>query len=262
MGTEMNEFKSWRSFSEFWRSTIRKHRYIRPSEIEDFLQTVLSTSKARETTIQAGRIFWRAQLGYEVKPYYQDGEYIDDLPVPYRPERMKPLCGESVEGRVNPKGIPYLYLASHRDTALSEVRPWIGALISVAQFKTVRKLKVINCSSTEARHIIYLEEPDLLEREQAVWSDIDRTFSTPITTSDRTAEYAPTQIIADWFMTNGLDGIAYRSALGSGHNVTLFDLDAAELINCSLFEVKEIKFAFAKAGNPYFVKKHYENKGE
>jgi hypothetical protein len=262
VGTEINEFKSWRSFSEFRNSTIRKHRYIRLSEMDDFLQTVLSTSKAYETTIQAGRIFWRAQLGYDVKPYSQDVEYIDDLPVPYRPERMKPVSGESAEGRVNPKGIPYLYMATHRDTALSEVRPWLGALISVAQFKTVRELKVINCSIAEVRQSFYMEEPEPPERAQAVWSDIDGAFSEPITPSDRTAEYAPTQIIAELFKAKGFDGIAYRSVFDGGHNVALFDLDAAELINCSLFEAKEIKFTFEKAGEPHFFKRHCESKGK
>jgi hypothetical protein len=255
MVTEMNEFKSWRSFADFEHAAIRNHRYIRSFEMEDFLQTLLSTSKVRETTILADRIFWRAQLGYDIEPFYQEGEYIDDVPMPYRPERMKPLPWESAEGRVNPKGISYLYLASHKCTALSEVRPWLGALISVAKFKIVRELRVINCSGSESRHMIYFEEPEPPEREQAVWSDIDRAFSKPVTPTDKTAEYVPTQIISDLFKAKGFDGIAYRSALGDGYNVTLFDLNAAELINLSLSEVKEINFKFAKAGTPYFVKK-------
>ena len=238
---------------------IRKHRFVRPADMEEFLQMVLLTSKGRETTIKAERIFWRAQIGSDFQPYYQEDEHIDDLPIPYPPARMKPLVGESVEGRANPKGIPYLYLATHRDTALAEVRPWLGTLISVAQFKTVRELRVINCSGTESRFNFYLDEPEPPECEKAVWSDIDRAFSRPITPGDRTAEYAPTQIISDLFKTKGFDGIVYRSAFGGGHNVTLFDLDAAELINCSLFEVKEIKFTFAEATNPYFVKKHYDS---
>jgi hypothetical protein len=256
--SEMREFKSWGSFSTFSWVAIRKHRFVRSAEMEEFLTTVLLTSKSRQATIKPERIFWRAQIGSEFRPYYQEGEFVADLPAPYSPERMKPSTGESSEGRANPKGIPYLYLATHRDTALAEVRPWLGALISVAQFKTMRKLKVINCSGTEDRHLIYLEEPEPPEREKAVWCDIDRAFSKPITSGDKTADYVPTQIIADLFRANGFDGIVYRSALGEGHNVALFDLDAAELINCSLFEAKEIKYEFSQAASPYFVKKHYE----
>ncbi|HSW65483.1 MAG TPA: RES family NAD+ phosphorylase [Dissulfurispiraceae bacterium] len=255
----MAEFKSWNSFSAFWAATIRKHRYFRPPDVEEFLRTVLLTSKGRETTIKARRILWRAQIGCDLRPYYQDDEYVDDPPAPHTPERMKPLKGEAIEGRVNPKGIPYLYLATHRDTALAEVRPWLGTLISVAEFKILRDLRVVNCSGAEARLSIYLEEPEPPEREKAVWSDIDRAFSTPVSLGDRTAEYAPTQVISDMFKANGFDGIVYRSALGDGHNVALFDLEAAEMVNCSLFEVKDIKFTFSQEANPYFIKKYYEN---
>ncbi len=64
--------------------------------------------------------------------------------MPHNPTRMKPIPGQASEGRANPKGIPYLYLATHRDTALAEVRPWIRSLFSVAQFKIVRDLVVVN----------------------------------------------------------------------------------------------------------------------
>jgi RES domain-containing protein len=42
---------------------------------------------------------------------------------------MKPIPKWQGEGRANPRGIPVLYLATHRETALAEVRPWIGAVI-------------------------------------------------------------------------------------------------------------------------------------
>ncbi|WP_424666577.1 RES family NAD+ phosphorylase [Candidatus Binatus sp.] len=60
---------------------------------------------------------------------------------------MVPLSDRAREGRVNPKGIPCLYLATHKDTALSEVRPGKGSLISVAQFQTCRDLTIINVTT-------------------------------------------------------------------------------------------------------------------
>jgi hypothetical protein len=61
-----------------------------------------------------------------------------------------------------------------------------------------------------------------------------------------------------------LDGIAYRSAFGVGLNVVLYDVRAAELINCSLFRLEQLSFKFAEAANPYFISKHYgrANKGD
>lgn len=254
----MSVFKSWRSYWNFESSTKRERRYIRTDEEQAFLDTVLATSKSREDPIPAGSVLWRAQLGYEFKPTYEDDELIGEEPRPHNPDRMKPIPGQASEGRANPKGIPYLYLATHRDTALAEVRPWIGSLISVAQFKIVRDLVVINCTLHDPGNVIYFEEPEPEKRETAVWSHIDRAFSVPVTPSDRAADYVPTQIIVELFKGAGHDGIAYASALGEGHNIALFDLEAAELINCNLYQVKRINFEFEQAANPYFVKKHYK----
>ncbi len=228
----MGEFRSWRSYSEFSRATRREQRYVRSPQVEEFLNTVLAKSKGRETPISKGSILWRAQLGCAFEPLRQDGEYIDDMPAPFPPDRMKPLRAEAPEGRANPKGIPYLYLSTKRDTALSEVRPWLGSLISVAQFKAIRDLTVLNCSVEESSHIVYFNEPSAEHRDKAVWSDIDRAFSEPVTLSDRTADYVPTQILAELFKANGFDGVAYRSALDEGVNIVLFDIDDAEMINC------------------------------
>ena len=121
-------------------------------------------------------------------------------------ERMKPLKDRAVEGRANPKGIPYLYLATNRETALAEVRPWIGSLISVGAFEILRELRIVNCSSDD-HNIIYREEPPPEEREKAVWVSIDRAFSRPVDPSDDVAAYVPTQILAELFKAEGYDGI-------------------------------------------------------
>ncbi len=256
----MTQFKSWRSYWDFRREIIQNYRYVWSPEVNDFLETVLLTSKTRHQIIPAEKILWRAQLGCDFQPYYQEEEYIDDLPVPYPPKRMKPVRGEATEGRANPKGIPYLYLANKKETALSEVRPWRGSTISVGQFKLARQITIVNCFSTEQRSLLYLEEPDPQKREEAVWIDIDKAFSQPVQLSDTTAEYTPTQILAELFKKEGFDGIAYRSSFGGGYNVMLYDIEAAEIINCFLYDVKEINFTFTEAANPYFVKKHYEKK--
>jgi hypothetical protein len=74
--------------------------------------------------------------------------------------------------------------------------------------------------------------------------------------SDDIADYVPTQIVAELFKANNFDGVAYRSSLGDGHNVALFDLDMAELVSCFLFQVKSIRFEFQESANPYIVRKH------
>lgn len=41
----------------------------------------------------------------------------------------------------------------------------------------------------------------------------------------------------------------------------LFDLEAAAVINCSLYEIKGVNLDFSEAANPYFVSKYYPKKG-
>jgi hypothetical protein len=104
---------------------------------------------------------------------------------------MKPLRDRAREGRANPKGIPYLYLATHQDTAMAEVRPWVGSYVSVAQFVLKRDVRIVDCIASDRRFILYSQEPDPEERERAVWRDIDRGFSQPVTSGDDGANYAP-----------------------------------------------------------------------
>lgn len=59
---------------------------------------------------------------------------------------MKPLPDHAKEGRVNPVGIPVLYLASTEESAISEIRPWVGSEVSAPQFKVLRDLKAVNLS--------------------------------------------------------------------------------------------------------------------
>jgi len=57
--------------------------------------------------------------------------------------------------------------------------------------------------------------------------------------------------LAELFKSKGFDGIAYRSSLGPGHNLALFDLTLAKQVNCFLFEAKKVSIEFDEAGRPY-----------
>ena len=168
---------------------------------------------------------------------------------------MKPPEDRATEGRANPKGIPVLYLATQPKTAMSEVRPGLGSLVSCAQFKTVRPLKLVDFSVYHGRGpVFYSSEPDPPQKEKSVWIQIDRAFSEPTTFGDNTADYVPTQMIAELFKSEGYDGIAYKSAFDDdGYNVALFDLADAELIACALHEVKSLEFSFRQTDNPYWL---------
>lgn len=81
----------------------------------------------------------------------------------------------------------------------------------------------------------------------------------PVTLNDDVGDYVSTQILAELFKNNGYDGLIYKSNLGKGFNVSIFDLEVAELINCFLFKVKQVNLTFSEAGNPYFVRTHCDS---
>jgi len=249
----MPAFKSAKAYRQFAQQVTLSNRYVHDSEASEFLATLGREAPAKSESIPRGSIFWRAQVGHDLEPLMEGDRHLDDIPSPLSSERMKPLRGRAREGRANPKGIPYLYVSTHRDTAMAEVRPWVGALVSVAQFKIVRDLRVVNITERPPYGHIYLWTVPPEKWDETVWGDIDFAFSRPVTPSDDDAEYVPTQIITERFKAGGFDGLAYRSSVGQGHNLVLFDLDVAILVNCSLFELKGLTFDFQECANRYYV---------
>jgi hypothetical protein len=247
-------FKSWRSYLIFKNAVDTKQRYILDDESKSFLNSIIDTCRDRERSLKAGNIMWRAQNGHSWRPYYEhDPEtdediHVDDFPTPFPKERMKPLLDSAAEGRANSKGIPCLYVATDKDTAMSEVRPWLGAILSLGQLRLTRDLRVLDFSVEQGNNNFhfYFEEPSAEEIVRAVWSDIDNAFSKPTKASDLKSEYAPTQIISEFIKSKGYDGIAYKSALAKGHNICLFDLESADVVNCSIYEPTKISFDFKR----------------
>lgn len=253
-------FKSWQSYWIFARKIKHANRYMHDGETIEFLDEVLKSCGPRVQTLPAGKILWRSQLGSDVrKTTDEDGNEIGEEPCPHPVERMSPRELIAVEGRVNPKGIPCLYLATTKETAMSECRPWLSSEVSVAQFKTKKDMKIVNCSVNVSLNPLYFDiengiyEPDEKERERSVWAHIDRAFSRPVVSTDDEAHYAPTQVIAELFKSNGYDGIAYKSMLSDGYNLALFDLHAAGLVSCTLYEVKQLSYDFSQASSTYVI---------
>jgi hypothetical protein len=216
--------------------------------------------------VSKGGIFWRAQLGHSSGIVDQNQGCEQDVVFP--PSRMKPRPERALEGRANPKGIPCLYLSTTRDAAMSEVRPWVGALVSVGQFQIIRDLTIVDCSLLHGQYfsLAYgsrvfdalggLSLPPEADFEKIVWAAIDSAFSEPVTDSDDTADYAATQTIAELFRREGYDGVAYKSAFGKdGYSVALFNLEDAQQVNGMLHRVKTVEYKFGEQpADEYFIR--------
>ncbi|MDC4227713.1 MAG: RES family NAD+ phosphorylase [Candidatus Manganitrophus sp.] len=73
---------------------------------------------------------------------------IDDSAI-HLSEMGRPPAELARNGRANPVGIPYLYVASTPETAIAETRPHPGDLISVAKFKVTASLRLLKFTESK-----------------------------------------------------------------------------------------------------------------
>lgn len=222
------------------------------AEVKEFLSNIIKSLPARERSLAEGSILFRSQIGYD--EHEDEGQLII---TGLSRERMKPIPHKGYEGRANPKGISYLYLANDLNTSMAELRPHIGEYISSAQFRVNRNLKLIDCYSVP-KHYSYLNcifDPPVSQEDigYAIWSMINDAFTKPIKNNDSSSDYVPTQILAELFKSERFDGVCFKSSMGAGHNFVLFSLEMADLINCTVMETKSVLYNFSECGNRYYV---------
>ncbi|WP_046231550.1 RES family NAD+ phosphorylase [Paenibacillus algorifonticola] len=165
----------------------------------DFFLYFLSEYEKSSFKITSGNVFLRGRIN-EKEPF-QDALL------------KAPPKGKASAGRLNSRGISYLYAAEHEDTIVSELRPWIGAGITIATCETMRELNVINLV------------PDKSETKQlnSYRRVISSKFSKPVVPSEKELSYLPTQYIAEYFKQQGFDGLRYSSSVhGGGINYAFF----------------------------------------
>lgn len=239
------EFESWTSYHQFEREILRSRRYLRSATSEAFLDAVRATAKDRVVALDQNALIWRAVDALDQVP----GERGMPRLAPCLTDRIMPLADKAHEGRVNPKGIPCLYAASEPWTAVAEIRPTLGAKITLAALAPTRGLTLVHCGFNEQAPV-YPAEPDADSRAAAVWAYISTAFSNPVARAEDHADYAPTQVLAEVFKEMGLNGIAYRSAFSAdGYNIALFQPKHAEVTGRWVYKVAGIQHRVEVASN-------------
>lgn len=120
-----------------------------------------------------------------------------------------------------------------KETAMSELRPWVNSKITVGTFKA--KVDMVAIDLTADPYDSYLEDNSDEWREKVVWDDTNYGFSESVINTDVSAEYVPTQILAKFFKKNGFKAIIHKSSLGENKNIVFFKNECLELIS------KEVK---------------------
>jgi RES domain-containing protein len=256
----MPEFTKADEYSRFAFSVRRQCRYIYSDDVRNFLDAVLDTCGKRDLVLPKGSELYRAQRGCrEVKFVAADStkpsrrslsdaspwetEYLTKS-LPYSVKRMFPRSNQGVEGRANPKGISYLYLATDLQTATSEMRPAIASSLTLAKCRTRCDLRLVDCSWESMSDNLLRPSPDSYY-EKLAWYEIDKAFSKPVENTDDLADYVPTQVLAESFRHHGYQGIVYKSTMAiGGKNVALFDVTKVRIIERRVFRAMSVEYRF------------------
>jgi hypothetical protein len=228
-GTE-NEFsdKLERDWLTFCDEISRRHRFFPQTKFDlDLLSEILSFSEYR---IQANQQLFRARLCDEKK-----------LP----PRKMgPPPPDKAVDGRANPGGIAYLYLASDAETAISEVRPQLENRVTVGKFKTQREIRIVDLRDPHVGSPFrWGDRLEFVLKVQGFLRRLGLALSEPVGRTESVLNYLyylPTQYLCEFIRHEGYDGVSYRSRLGKGHNTVLFDPVTARCISTRLYRVKSL----------------------
>lgn len=108
--------------------------------------------------------------------------------------------------RANYRYIPYLYCSNHRYISIIEVRPRLGAKVSVSTIKVKDKLTLLDFTMQR-------EITKMTAVKKNLFEDLSELFSKPVASDDDVLDYIPTQYIAEYAKNLGYDGISFKSSL-------------------------------------------------
>jgi len=192
-------------YREFVRYIRTENRFVLSSDLQTWLVKISEWCwNNKRIAINVGELYYRARVNEAF------------CNIPYEPEDMLAPPRESAcEGRANPAGIPYLYAANNEKTAIAEMRPWVGAKVSVATLTSIRNFIALDYS-------ISGEHTDQKKNDEVDYI-LRAAFSRPVHHLDKLA-YAASQYVAEQFKSVGFEAIFYRSNLTkNGKNVVVFD---------------------------------------
>lgn len=122
---------------------------------------------------------------------------------------------KATAGRMNSAGIAVFYGGLSEDTAIAEVRPYVGSLVVVGEFKLQKSLKVLDLTKIGVGFAgsIFASGYESKASRRRFLEGFHSLIAKPIQPHEEQLEYIPTQAVAE-YVSNvlGFDGILYGSA--------------------------------------------------
>ena len=230
--------KTWDDFSE-----VIKHecRYCAEVEHEDIL---FGRLRALETIVERDSATWYRARIWNGKPF----EPVED-------ELCEPGCDKAGEGRMSPRGVRCLYIASSPVTAMAEIRAAVHDEVAVATLRPKSDMRIldlsrIDCISPFIADVDCANLAANLDNLRRIKEDLAR----PMRATDDPVEYVPTQYIADCAKHLGFDGIGYDSVMQTGesergYNIACFHgaKEWFDFEGIRKYRIAEIDYSIAEA---------------
>lgn len=221
----------WRAFTQYLRS---ENRFFLDDGWQSFVDGVMASVHSRQAIEKRGGRFFRARI-HEFENF--DSGYTLH-------EMGQPPAAKTPAGRLNPPGLPCLYLSSNAATAIAEVRPWLGAHVTIAEFVLARDARIIDVTA-KAWH--GRSDGPASREQEAIWREINAAFAIPYHPDDKVG-YLPTQYLAELFKHAGFEGVRYGSALkASGYNLALFVARKAAPRRLTRTSISKIRYFHSRA---------------
>jgi len=223
-----------------------KNKYI--PRIEQIIDRIKQWDKFREELKHVNRYFpekvpatenYRALLGSLILPMEEVPQEIFRARINKGGERYtlkqmgRPPVKKALNGRANPLGISYLYAASDVLTAISEVQPYKGEVITVVKIRITGTVAIVDLRDPKrAASPFELDEDglELLYSEMPLLVTLGEELSKPIIPKEAGLEYLPSQYLCELIKSFGFSGVLYKSSLAEGDNIALFDDIETDLV--------------------------------
>lgn len=227
----MNDYSEAKGLWEKFKEDIKhRNRYFSGAEIIEILNTV--------------KFVGDIPSGYKYDYMYRArvGDYLEeeDNKVLAPPKEI------AKEGRCNPDGISYLYLADNEKTAISEVKANIGEVV------TITKLEVDGLAKFSFD--LYCKNPKLMEKysENRVTEELIKIINEDLSrviTNQEAIDYVPLQFLSEFIkIKTDYEALSYSSSISEGTNYVIFEPNKLNIriVEKYLVKIQEIKYEYKR----------------
>lgn len=159
-------------------------------------------------------------------------------------EMRKPPNEISSNGRANPIGISYLYVASEKDTAIAEVRGHKGETISVIDFSLNRNIELFDLRDPQNTISPFeqLDELEFLYTHMPFLLLLGDELAKPVIPSRASLDYLSSQYLCEMIKHIGYHGIIFKSSITNGYNYVIFEDRRLKAGSIQKYRISEMKY--------------------